>query len=185
MTDVSLLPVIPPEVHRMVSPGRRWVWNLGKIWKRIIFVHGCGKKQSKLQKDIKELETYLAKYKEYNQKIHTCGKRSSYSKTDNDATFMRMKEDHLGTGQLEKHQKMAKKKTYEYGWLQSKNRDLLNMQKDTIRAWVVLYVRHWISCTQEKNNKIIKSKMELFWSLFLHKRCEKHKIRTRVQNTNI
>ena len=62
----------------------------------IIFVHGCGKKQSKLQKDIKELETYLAKYKEYNQKIHTCGERSSYSKTDNDATFMRMKEDHLG-----------------------------------------------------------------------------------------
>ena len=81
----------------------------------IIFVHGCGKRQSKLQKDIKELENYLAKYKEYNQKIHTCGERSSYSKTDNDATFMRMKEDHLGTGQLEKHQKMAKKKTYEYG----------------------------------------------------------------------
>lgn len=68
-----------------------------------------------IQKDIKELETYLAKYKEYNQKIHTCGERSSYSKTDNDAIFMRMKEDHLGTGQLEKHQKMAKKKTYEYG----------------------------------------------------------------------
>ena len=81
----------------------------------IIFVHGCGKRQSKLQKDIKELENYLAKYKEYNQKIHTCVERSSYSKTDNDATFMRMKEDHLGTGQLEKHQKMAKKKTYEYG----------------------------------------------------------------------
>ena len=30
MTDFSLLPVIPPEVHRMVSPGRKWVWNLGK-----------------------------------------------------------------------------------------------------------------------------------------------------------
>ena len=39
----------------------------------IIFVHGCGKKQSKLQKDIKELETYLAKYKEYNQKIIPAG----------------------------------------------------------------------------------------------------------------
>ena len=25
MTDFSLLPVIPPEVHRMVSPGRKWV----------------------------------------------------------------------------------------------------------------------------------------------------------------
>lgn len=101
-----------------------WYQDIEKIRKRlywikeeegIIFVHGCGKRQSKLQKDIKELENYLAKYKEYNQKIHTCGERSSYSKTDNDATFMRMKEDHLGTGQLEKHQKMAKKKTYEYG----------------------------------------------------------------------
>jgi hypothetical protein len=28
------------------------------------------------------------------------GERSSYSKTDPDATFMRMKEDHLGNGQL-------------------------------------------------------------------------------------
>ena len=25
MTDFSLLPVTPPEVHRMVSPGRKWV----------------------------------------------------------------------------------------------------------------------------------------------------------------
>lgn len=24
MTDFSLLPVIPPEVHRMVSPGKKW-----------------------------------------------------------------------------------------------------------------------------------------------------------------
>ena len=35
MTDFSLLPIIPPEVHRMVSPGRKWVWNLGKIWKKM------------------------------------------------------------------------------------------------------------------------------------------------------
>ena len=78
-----------------LSYGIRFIFNgtkfgirtLKKIRKRlyrikeeegIIFVHGCGKKQSKLQKDIKELETYLAKYKEYNQKIHTCGNRSSY-----------------------------------------------------------------------------------------------------------
>ena len=35
MTDFSLLPVIPPEVHRMVSPWRKWVWNLGMIWRKI------------------------------------------------------------------------------------------------------------------------------------------------------
>ena len=38
-----------------------------------------------------------------------------------------------------------------------------------------LYVRHWISCTQEKNNKITKSRMELFWSLSLHERYGKYK----------
>ena len=35
MTGFSLLPVIPPEVHRMVSPGRKWACNLGKIWKKM------------------------------------------------------------------------------------------------------------------------------------------------------
>ena len=35
MTDFSVLLVIPPEVHRMVSPGRKRIWNLGKIWKKM------------------------------------------------------------------------------------------------------------------------------------------------------
>ena len=34
------------------------------------------------------------------KKIHTCGKRNSYSKTDKDATFMRMKEDAMKNEQL-------------------------------------------------------------------------------------
>ena len=52
------------------------------------------------QKSIETLEDYLYKLKEYNQKIHICGERNSYSKTDHDATFMRMKEDAMGNGQL-------------------------------------------------------------------------------------
>ncbi|WHY73227.1 IS1182 family transposase [Fictibacillus enclensis] len=39
----------------------------------------------------------LAKYKEQNERF---GDRNSYSKTDTDATFMRMKEDHMKNGQL-------------------------------------------------------------------------------------
>ncbi len=39
----------------------------------------------------------LAKYKEQNKIF---GDRNSYSKTDKDATFMRMKEDHMKNGQL-------------------------------------------------------------------------------------
>ena len=66
----------------------------------ITFVHGIGKRKTPLQKSIEVLEEYLSKLKEYTQKIHICGERNSYSKTDNDATFMRMKEDAMGNGQL-------------------------------------------------------------------------------------
>ena len=59
----------------------------------ITFVYGIGKRKTPLQKSIETLEEYLSKLKEYTQKIHICGERNSYSKTDNDATFMRMKED--------------------------------------------------------------------------------------------
>lgn len=66
----------------------------------IEFVHGTGKRKSLIQKSIEQLESYLSKLKEYNQKLHVCGERNSYSKTDHDATFMRMKEDAMGNGQL-------------------------------------------------------------------------------------
>ena len=66
----------------------------------IVFVHGSGKRKTRLQKSIETLETYLDKLKEYNHKLHICGERNSYSKTDPDATFMRMKEDAMQNGQL-------------------------------------------------------------------------------------
>lgn len=66
----------------------------------IQFVHGSGKRKAPLQRSIEQLEEYLDKLKEYTQKIHICGERNSYSKTDYDATFMRMKEDAMGNGQL-------------------------------------------------------------------------------------
>lgn len=66
----------------------------------LVFVHGIGKRKSPLQKSIETLEDYLARLKEYTKKLHICGTRNSYSKTDPDATFMRMKEDAMGNGQL-------------------------------------------------------------------------------------
>ena len=66
----------------------------------ITFVHGIGKRKSPLQKSFETLDGYLHKLKEYNQKIHKCGTRNSYSKTDEDATFMRIKEDAMMNGQL-------------------------------------------------------------------------------------
>lgn len=66
----------------------------------ITFVHGIGKRKSPLQKSIELLEEYLDKLKEYTQKLYICGERNSYSKSDHEATFMRMKEDAMGNGQL-------------------------------------------------------------------------------------
>lgn len=66
----------------------------------VVFVHGTGKRKTPLQKSIETLEDYLTRLKKYNHQIHICGKRNSYSKTDHDATFMRMKEDAMGNGQL-------------------------------------------------------------------------------------
>ena len=66
----------------------------------IVFVHGIGKRKTQLQKSIETLEDYLERLKGYTKKLHICGKRNSYSKTDPYATFMRMKEDAMGNGQL-------------------------------------------------------------------------------------
>ena len=56
--------------------------------------------KSAIQKSIESLEIYIEKLKEYIHKLYACGERNSYSKTDLDATFMRMKEDHMLNGQL-------------------------------------------------------------------------------------
>lgn len=64
------------------------------------FVYGKGHRKSGLQKAIEVINGWLERLKRYNLDIHICGDRNSYSKTDHDATFMRMKEDHMKNGQL-------------------------------------------------------------------------------------
>ena len=66
----------------------------------ISFVYGIGHRKSQLQKSVETLEQYIDKLKEYTKHLHICGERNSYSKTDPDATFMRMKEDAMLNGQL-------------------------------------------------------------------------------------
>jgi len=44
--------------------------------------------------------TLLSRLQKYEEQEATLGERNSFSKTDRDATFMRMKEDHMGNGQL-------------------------------------------------------------------------------------
>lgn len=53
------------------------------------------------QKQLRELkDKHLPKLQEYEKHLSIMGDRNSYSKTDPDATFMRMKDDHMGNGQL-------------------------------------------------------------------------------------
>ena len=64
------------------------------------FVCGRGHIKTQLQRDIEALEAALEKLKEYEKKLHICADRGSYAKTDPDATFMHMKDDHMLNGQL-------------------------------------------------------------------------------------
>lgn len=65
------------------------------------FVSGKGHKKSLIQRYYDLLISHLKKLKEYAYKIETCGeKRNSFSKTDPDATFMRIKTDYMGNDQL-------------------------------------------------------------------------------------
>uniref|UniRef100_UPI002674B50D IS1182 family transposase n=6 Tax=Bacteroides TaxID=816 RepID=UPI002674B50D len=51
------------------------------------------------KKQIKELEKHRDKLEEYDSRLEQIGERNSMSKTDPDATFMRMKEDAMNNGQ--------------------------------------------------------------------------------------
>jgi hypothetical protein len=70
---------------------------------RLRKLEAAGEEENKkeLKKELKTVETdYLPRKKRYESSRRIAGKRNSYSKTDHDATFMRMKEDHMGNGQL-------------------------------------------------------------------------------------
>lgn len=54
---------------------------------------------SEKKKQIKRLKEHADKLAEYDDKLAKLGERNSYSKTDEDATFMRMKEDAMNNGQ--------------------------------------------------------------------------------------
>lgn len=66
----------------------------------IEFVYGSGKRPKKLQKQYESVMEYLKRQNTYNDSKNKFDGRNSFSKTDSDATFMHMKEDHMRNGQL-------------------------------------------------------------------------------------
>lgn len=77
--------------------------NLAKIAKGEghSFVVGKGQRKSEIQKLYEEIEDCGKRLLKYQQHFRIMGiERNSYSKTDLEATFMRMKDDHMKNGQL-------------------------------------------------------------------------------------
>lgn len=74
--------------------------NSGELKKRIAEINreNLTKKEQKAIKTIED--KFLPKLIEYENHLEVLENRNSYSKTDTDATFMRMKEDHMRNGQL-------------------------------------------------------------------------------------
>ena len=64
------------------------------------FVYGRGKRKSELQRDIEQLSELVTRKKKYEKYQATFSGRNSFSKTDPDATFMHLKEDHMRNAQL-------------------------------------------------------------------------------------
>ena len=71
-----------------------------RLLEQIEFVQGIGKRKSKLQKFTEELQEFYNRQEKYDAHNQLFEGRNSYSKTDSDATFMHMKDDHMRNSQL-------------------------------------------------------------------------------------
>jgi transposase len=67
---------------------------------KIEFVQGIGKRKTQLQRFMEQLHEFKERQERYNTHNHIFERRNSYSKTDTDATFMHMKDDHMRNAQL-------------------------------------------------------------------------------------
>lgn len=93
MVEYPLL--VPPD-----APAEEYLKALLLKSSGIKFVYGRGKRKSQIQKDVETLKAYLLRKNKYEVYNKTFKGRNSFSKTDKDATFMRMKDDHMRNGQL-------------------------------------------------------------------------------------
>lgn len=76
-----------------------WLYSEKEI-RGIEFVRGIGKRKTDIQRWIEQLEEYRERKISYENSKELMKGRNSYSKTDPDATFMHMKDDHMRNAQL-------------------------------------------------------------------------------------
>ncbi len=105
----ALMETVNAELNISITENRSKLHMLNQLLKElntikerqnIRFVSGRGKRKTQIQRFIEKAAEYRSKLLEYRSHLQKMGNRSSYCKTDNDATFMRMKEDHMRNGQL-------------------------------------------------------------------------------------
>lgn len=83
------------------EPGEVTADDVAEVARRINERLKARPKDKGLRKAKRKVESdYLPRMERYERDLADMGDRKSLSKTDRDATFMRMKEDHMGNGQL-------------------------------------------------------------------------------------
>ena len=87
-----------PQIHHLKKL-RKKLYAKAKA-ENLDWVTGKGHHKKPIQKAIETVNNWLEKWKKYTQDMYICGDRNSYCKTDHDATFMHMKEDHMRNEQL-------------------------------------------------------------------------------------
>lgn len=120
--------------------------------KGLDWVSGRGRRKSEQQRQIEELEAMAAKWDEYEKHLSIMGEgRNSYSKTDPDATFMRMKEDHMRNGQLKAayNVQLAVNSEYITGYEVFENRNDSGTLIPFLNALEILHNRKYKSVTAD------------------------------------
>ena len=79
---------------------KKFIEKLNKIKTSVVFVSGTGKRKTDFQRDYELLVDWYEKEKKYEYYLHRMKDRNSLSKTDESATFMHLKEDHMRNSQL-------------------------------------------------------------------------------------
>jgi hypothetical protein len=81
----------------------------------LVFVYGKGTRKTELQRQYETVEEMLRHAAFYEEALRILGKdRNSFSKTDPDATFMHMKDDHMRNSQLKPGYNVQAASTSEY-----------------------------------------------------------------------
>lgn len=90
------------EIHGLESTLKSILSYLNKIKRKenIEFVNGKGKRKTNLQRLIETTEEFIERQMKYSEYNKIFDGRNSFSKTDTDATFMHMKDDHMRNAQL-------------------------------------------------------------------------------------